>query len=87
MKDNYEVDTVCAYSNSADIQFLGKCITAQEGLAVIQLSGYVEGEIDEKIPLGYRHLSVDGNNHIQIDKSCETRLVVYSDDHKVGFIL
>lgn len=66
--------------------FIGKCVNVNDGYAAVQLDGYVEAEKSGTVNVGYNKLVVAAAG-IKTGSSGTERLVIYSDDTKIGFIL
>ena len=66
--------------------FIGKCVNVKDGYAAVQLDGYVEAEKSGTVNVGYNKLVVAAAG-IKTGSSGTERLVIYSDDTKIGFIL
>ena len=66
--------------------FIGKCVNVRDGYAAVQLDGYVEAEKSGTVNVGYNKL-VAASSGVKTAESGIDRLVVYSDDTTVGFIL
>ena len=66
--------------------FIGMCLSVRDGYAAVQLSGYAEAPKSATINVGYNKL-VTAASGVKIGSSGVDRLVVYSDDTTVGFLL
>lgn len=72
---------------TGDSEFIGYCLNVRDGYGAIQLSGYVEAPVEEKIYTGKAPLaSRDGKTIIGND-SAIYYLVVKCTDDTIGFIL
>ena len=71
---------------SANDGFIGKCIGVKGGYAAVQLDGYVEAAKSGTVNVGYNKL-VAASTGVKAAESGIDRLVIYSDDTTVGFIL
>lgn len=69
-----------------DEAFVGVCKNVRNGFAAVQLSGYVEAEKNGTIGVGYFKLAA-ATSGVKAIASGVDRLVIYSDDTKIGFIL
>ena len=75
---------VTAAAESAN--FIGKCVNVNDGYAAVQLNGYVEAEKSGTVNVGYNKLVMAASG-VKTGSSGVDRLVIYSDDTKIGFIL
>lgn len=66
--------------------FIGKCVNVRDGYAAVQLNGYVEADKSGTVNVGYNKL-VKAASGVKTGSSGIDRLVVYSDDSRIGFIL
>ncbi len=66
--------------------FIGVVQNVKDGYAAVQLDGYVEAPKTGTINVGYCKL-VTAENGVKTGSSGSDRLVIYSDDTTVGFIL
>ena len=71
---------------AADDGFIGKALSVREGYAAVQLSGYVEAAKSGTVNVGYNKLAA-ASSGVKTAQSGIDRLVIYSDDTTVGFIL
>ena len=71
---------------SADSAFIGVCLSVRDDYAAVQLSGYVETAKSGTVNVGYNKL-VAAASGVKSASSGIDRLVIYSDDRTVGFIL
>ena len=71
---------------SADGAFIGVCVSVRDGYAAVQLSGYVETAKSGTVSVGYNKL-VAASSGVKTASSGIDRLVIFSSDTKVGFIL
>ncbi len=71
---------------SADDGFIGVALSVSEGYAAVQLDGYVEAAKSGTVNVGYNKL-VAASDGVKTAESGIDRLVIYSDDSVVGFIL
>ena len=66
--------------------FIGVCRNVRDGYAAVQLDGYVEAPKSGTVNVGYTKLVV-AETGIKTGSSGSERLVIYSDDSTIGFIL
>ena len=66
--------------------FIGVCLSAGDGYAAVQLNGYTEAPKTGTVNVGYNKLVVAATG-VKTASSGIDRLVIYSDDTTVGFIL
>ena len=71
---------------SADDTFIGICRGVRDGIAAVQLSGYAEAAKSGTVNVGYNKLAA-ASSGVKAAASGIDRLVIYSDDTTVGFIL
>ena len=71
---------------SANDGFIGVCVSATGGYAAVQLDGYVEAAKSGTVNVGYNKL-VAASSGVKTAESGIDRLVIYSDETTVGFIL
>lgn len=71
---------------AANDAFIGKCVGVRDGYAAIQLDGYMEAAKYGTVNVGYNKL-VAAASGVKTAESGIDRLVIYSDDTTVGFIL
>ena len=71
---------------SADDAFIGVCVSARDGYAAVQLGGYVETAKSGTVNVGYNKLAAAASG-VKAASAGIDRLVICSDDTKVGFIL
>lgn len=71
---------------SANDGFIGKCVGVEDGYAAVQLSGYMEAAKSGTVNVGYNKL-VAASSGVKTAESGIDRLVIFSDDSTVGFIL
>lgn len=71
---------------SANDAFIGVCISVSDGYAAVQLDGYVETAKSGTVNVGYNKLAAAASG-VKTAESGVERLVIYSDDTTVGFIL
>ena len=73
-------------NTSADDSFIGVAVSVRGGYAAVQLDGYVEAAKSGTVNVGYNKL-VAASSGVKAAEAGIDRLVVYSDDSTVGFIL
>ena len=66
--------------------FIGVCAAERDGYAAVQLEGYVEAAKSGTVNVGYNKLAAAASG-VKAAESGIDRLVVYTDDNTVGFIL
>lgn len=66
--------------------FVGVCLSIRDGYAAVQLAGYAEAAKNGTINVGYNKL-ITAAEGIKTGSSGTERLVIYSDESTVGFIL
>ena len=71
---------------SANDAFIGVCLSTKGGYAAVQLDGYTEAKKNGTINVGYNKLSAAATG-VKVGETGIDRLVIYSDDTTVGFIL
>ena len=71
---------------AADDDFIGVALSVRDGYAAVQLDGYLEQPKSGTVSVGYNKL-VAASSGVKAAESGVDRLVVYSDDSIVGFIL
>ena len=71
---------------SADDDFIGVAVSVRDGYAAVQLDGYVETAKTGTVNVGYNKLVVAASG-VKTAEAGIDRLVVYSGDSTVGFIL
>lgn len=71
---------------AANDAFIGKCVSAKDGYAAVQLDGYVETAKTGAVNVGFNKLAVAASG-VKTAETGVDRLVIYSDDTTVGFIL
>ncbi len=71
---------------SANDAFIGVCLSAKGGYAAVQLDGYTEAKKNGTVNVGYNKLAAAATG-VKASESGVDRLVIYSDDTTVGFIL
>lgn len=71
---------------SANDAFIGKCVGVRDGFAAVQLTGYVEAAKSGTVNVGYNKL-VAASSGVKTAESGVDRLVIFSNDTTVGFIL
>lgn len=71
---------------AANDAFIGKCLSVNGGFAAVQLNGYMEAQKSGTVNVGYNKLAAAASGVKTADSGVE-RLVIYSDDTTVGFIL
>ena len=71
---------------SANDAFVGVCLSAKGGYAAVQLDGYVELKKSGTINVGYNKLAAAASG-VKTAEAGADRLVIYTDDTNVGFIL
>ena len=71
---------------AANDVFVGKCLSANAGFAAVQIDGYMEAQKTGTINVGYNKLVATATGVKTADSGVE-RLVIYSNDTTVGFIL
>ena len=71
---------------SANDDFIGVALSVSGGYAAVQLDGYVETAKSGTVNVGYNKL-VAASSGVKAAESGIDRLVVYSGDSTVGFIL
>ncbi len=71
---------------SANDAFIGKCVGVRDGYAAVQLSGYIEAAKSGTVSVGYNKLAATASG-VKAAETGVDRLVIFSDDTTVGFIL
>ena len=71
---------------SANDTFIGVCVGVNGSYAAVQLSGYVETAKSGTVNVGYNKLAA-ATSGVKTAESGIDRLVIYSDDTTVGYIL
>lgn len=71
---------------AADDTFIGVAVSVRGGYAAVQLDGYIEMPKSGTVNVGYNKL-VAASSGVKAAQSGIDRLVLYSDDTTVGFIL
>ncbi|WP_407383839.1 hypothetical protein [Ruminococcus sp.] len=71
---------------SANDAFIGKCVGVRDGYAAVQLSGYIEATKSGTVNVGYNKLAATASG-VKAAETGVDRLVIFSDDTTVGFIL
>lgn len=71
---------------AANDSFIGVCVGENDGYAAIQLEGYVETVKSGTVSVGYVKLAA-ATSGVKAAENGIDRLVVYTDDSTVGFIL
>lgn len=71
---------------SANDDFIGVCVSTRSGCAAVQVAGYVEVAKSGTVNVGFNKL-VAASAAVKTAESGIDRLVIYSDDNTVGFIL
>ena len=71
---------------AANDGFIGVCVGENDGYAAVQLDGYVEAAKSGTVNVGYNKLAA-ASSGVKTAESGVDRLVVYTDDSTVGFIL
>ena len=71
---------------AADGTFIGVCKNVNGGYAAVQTAGYVEMPKSGTVNVGYQKL-VAASTGVKTANAGIDRLVIYSDDTTVGFIL
>lgn len=71
---------------SENDDFIGMCIGTNGRYAAIQLDGYIETFKTGTVNVGYNKL-VKASKGVKTAENGIDRLVIYSDDTKIGFIL
>lgn len=71
---------------AANDDFVGVCVGVSDGYAAVQLNGYVETAKTGTVNVGYNKLAA-ASSGVKTAESGIDRLVIYSDDTTVGFIL
>jgi hypothetical protein len=71
---------------AANDAFIGVAVSVRGGYAAVQLEGYVETAKSGTVNVGYNKL-VAASSGVKTAESGIDRLVIYSDDSTVGFIL
>ena len=66
--------------------FIGVCLNVRDSYAAVQLAGYAEAPKSGTVNVGYNKLLV-GSAGVKTGSSGVDRLVIYSDENTVGFIL
>ena len=66
--------------------FIGVCVGENDGYAAVQLNGYVEAAKSGTVNVGYAKLAATASG-VKAAESGIDRLVIYTDDSTVGFIL
>jgi len=71
---------------TANDAFVGVCLSAKDGYAAVQLDGYTEAKKSGTVNVGYNKLTAAATG-VKVGETGIDRLVIYSDDTTVGFIL
>ncbi|WP_316630527.1 hypothetical protein [uncultured Ruminococcus sp.] len=71
---------------AANDSFIGVCVGENDGYAAVQLEGYVEAAKSGTVNVGYAKLAATATG-VKAAESGIDRLVIYTDDSTVGFIL
>lgn len=71
---------------AANDDFIGVAVSVSGGYAAVQLDGYVEAPKSGTVNVGYNKL-VAASSGVKAAEAGIDRLVIYSDDTNVGFIL
>ena len=71
---------------TANDDFIGVCVSTRNGYAAVQTAGYVEYAKSGTVNVGYNKL-VAASDGVKTAESGIDRLVIYSDDSTIGFIL
>ena len=71
---------------AANDSFIGICVGENDGYAAVQLDGYVEAAKSGTVNVGYAKLAATATG-VKAAESGIDRLVIYTDDSTVGFIL
>ncbi len=71
---------------AADSAFIGVCVSVKNGIAAVQLSGYIEKKKGGTVNLGFTKL-VAAADGVKTGNAGKEFTVIYSDDSTVGFIL
>lgn len=71
---------------AANDSFIGVCVGENSGYAAVQLEGYVEATKSGTVNVGYAKLAA-ATSGVKAAESGIDRLVIYTDDSTVGFIL
>ena len=71
---------------AANDVFIGKCLSVNGGFAAVQLNGYMEAQKSGTVNVGYNKLAA-ATTGVKTASNGIDRLVIYSDDTTVGFIL
>ncbi len=71
---------------AANDTFVGVCVSVNDGCAAVQLNGYVEMPKSGTVSVGYNKLAAAASG-VKTAESGIDRLVIFSDDSTVGFIL
>lgn len=66
--------------------FIGVCVSTRDGYAAVQLAGYIEMPKSGTMNVGYNKL-VTAAQGVKSGSAGIDRLVIYSDDTTIGFIL
>ena len=66
--------------------FIGKCLAIRGDFAAIQVDGYIEETKFGKIDVGYNNLVAESVG-VKTDSAGICKLVIYSDESTIGFIL
>ena len=66
--------------------FIGVCVGENDGYAAVQFEGYVEAAKSGTVNVGYAKLAATASG-VKAAESGIDRLVIYTDDSTVGFIL
>lgn len=70
----------------ANDSFIGVCVGERDGYVAVQLEGYVEAAKSGTVNVGYNKLAAAASGVKAVESGID-RLVVYTDDNTVGFIL
>lgn len=92
--DTVEVGSLVMFAENYKVKactkgkdFIGVCVGIRDGYGAIQIGGYVEATATAILPLGYATIVTGDNNIVEYGSSVVKRLIVYTDETKVGFIL
>ena len=67
--------------------FIGECVNQKNGIAAVQLGGYIETAKTGTVAVGYQKLVADANGGVKTASAGKERLVIFADDTTVGYIL
>lgn len=67
--------------------FIGRCVSQKNGIAAVQLGGYIETAKSGTVGVGFQKLVADANGGVKTASTGKERLVIFADDATVGYIL